>query len=119
MKKANQCQVTWSELGENLQQLVAPESDAAPTTLANCSTAKSQEEAVSYYTQANSQLKLFVGARIPPPAKKWTFRMDPLIIEGFSTIPATKTHQQPFPTVPTTLPTAAAAAAAATVSSSS
>jgi hypothetical protein len=68
LKKANQSQVTWSELGENLQQLVAPESDAAPTTLVNCSTAKSQEEAVSYYTQANSQFKPFAGARIPPPA---------------------------------------------------
>jgi hypothetical protein len=68
VKKANQCQVTWSELGENLQQLVAPESDAAPTTLVNCSTAKSQEEVVSYYTQAHSQFKPFAGARIPPPA---------------------------------------------------
>ena len=112
MKKANQCQVTWSEFGENLQQLVAPESDAAPTTLVNCSTAKSQEEAVSFYTQANSQFKPFAGARIPPPTNGLASWMDSIVIEGFPTVPAAKTHQQPLSTVSTTIPTTTAATAA-------
>jgi hypothetical protein len=116
VKKANQCQVTWSELGENLQQLVAPESDAAPTTLVNCSTAKSQEEAVSYYTQANSQFKPFAGARIPPPTNGlpgWTQSSS----KAFQQFQPPRSISNPFQQpVPTTIPTAAAAAA---ISSSS
>jgi hypothetical protein len=42
--------------------------------------------------------------------------MDSIVIEGFPTVPVTKTDQQSLSTVPTTILTAAAAAA---VSSSS